>query len=105
MGLVRFFRAQTFHDFKHLSNAGKELVSLHNSHHRYSALGHKTLDERKAELLASSVYDGCINLNKRIPLEEGSIYFVRFIRSDCKLHLPMSRLTQLGLHPLKSHEF
>ena len=34
------------------------------------------------------LYDGRFNLEQRIPLEEGSIYFVRYIRSDCKLHLP-----------------
>ncbi len=84
----RFFRSQMFRDFEHLSNACQEFVAFHNSDHRYSALGHQTPDRRKAQLFAPSLYDGRINLNERIPLEEGSIYFVRFIRSDCKLHLP-----------------
>jgi transposase InsO family protein len=83
----RFFRSQTFRDFNHLTKAAGEFVDFHNSHHRYSALGQKTPDQRKAELLSTARYDGHINLDKRIPLEEGSIYFVRFIRSDGKLHL------------------
>jgi hypothetical protein len=84
----RFFRSQTFRDFNHLRKAAKEFVGYHNSHHRYSVLGHQTPDQRKAELLPPARYDRHINLDKRIPLEEGSIYFVRFIRSDCMLHLP-----------------
>ncbi|MDR9366396.1 MAG: hypothetical protein RI575_13740 [Balneolaceae bacterium] len=34
-------------------------------------------------------YEDRFNLEERIPLKEGSVYFVRFIRSDCKLHLPI----------------
>ncbi len=85
---VRFFRSQTFSDFEHLKKASKEFTDFHNTHHRYSVLNHKTPAESKQELLPASCYDYRFDLNERIPLEEGSIYFVRFIRSDCKLHLP-----------------
>jgi transposase InsO family protein len=84
----RFFRSQTFSDFKHLKSASREFATFHNAHHRYSALNHKTPDERAAQLLPPWLYDDHIDLEQRIPLEEGSIYFIRFIRSDCKLHLP-----------------
>lgn len=84
----RFFRSQTFTDFKHLTEASRTFADYHNSHHRYSPLNHKTPEEMTRQLLPSTLYDYHINLNERIPLEEGSIYFVRFIRSDCKVHLP-----------------
>lgn len=84
----RFFRSQTFRDFQHLTQASSEFTRFHNSHHRYSTLNHKTPDQTANQLLPPSRYDHRINLEERIPLEEGSIYFVRFIRSDCKFHLP-----------------
>lgn len=33
-------------------------------------------------------YKGEIHLQKKIPLTEGCIYFIRFIRSDLRLYLP-----------------
>lgn len=84
----RFFRSQSFDSFAHLRQASEEFVCFHNANHRYSSLGHKTPDQTVEELLPGICYEGTINLEQRIPLEEGDIYFVRFIRSDCKLHLP-----------------
>lgn len=34
------------------------------------------------------LYQGSIHTLKKIPLETGSIYFIRFIRSDLRLRLP-----------------
>jgi len=84
----RFFRSQTFTGFDHLSQASDHFSSFHNSHHRYSTLAHKTPDQVTGEKLPAMLYDKRFNLEQRLPLAEGSIYFVRFIRSDCKLHLP-----------------
>lgn len=84
----RFFRSQNFTGFEHLGQASRKFSRFHNSHHRYSTLGHKTPDQATRKLLPAMLYDERFDLEKRIPLEEGSIYFVRFIRSDCKLHLP-----------------
>lgn len=84
----RFFRSQTFTVFDHLSQASHHFSNFHNSHHRYSTLGHKTPDQVTGELSPAMLYDKRFNLEQRLPLTEGSIYFVRFIRSDCKLHLP-----------------
>lgn len=84
----RFFRSQLFADYDHLGLASSEFSTFHNSRHRYSSLGHKTPDQITQELLPPMLYDGRFNLEERIRLTEGSIYFVRFIRSDCKLHLP-----------------
>lgn len=84
----RFFRSQIFTGFEHLGQASRQFSRFHNSHHRYSTLGHKTPDQMTRKLLPSILYDDRFDLEERIPLEEGCIYFVRFIRSDCKLHLP-----------------
>ena len=84
----RFFRSQTFADFNHLQQSSSEFSLYHNSHHRYSSLGHKTPNQMHQGLLPLLYYDGRIELKQRIPLQRGSIYFIRFIRSDCKLHLP-----------------
>jgi len=84
----RFFRAQQFDSFDHLQRASKEFISFHNANHRYSSQAHQTPDQLKAQLLAPILYDASINLNQKIPLTEGSIYYIRFIRSDLKLHLP-----------------
>lgn len=85
----RFFRSHSFTGYEHLKEASGEFTAFHNAQHRYSPLQHKTPDQISQELLPPTLYDQRINLGKRIPLEEGSIYFIRFIRSDLKLHLPM----------------
>lgn len=84
----RFFRSQSFKNFAHVQQASQEFACFHNAKHRYSCLNHKTPDQVRNALLPATYYDGKINLDQRIPLKEGDIYFVRFIRSDQKLHLP-----------------
>lgn len=84
----RFLRARFFTSFEQLRPGSREFSAFHNAHHRYSTLGHKTPDQASRQMLPPTLYDHRIDLQQRIPLEEGSIYFVRFIRSDQKLHLP-----------------
>ena len=84
----RFFRTNTFNDMKAVSEEEKKFIAFHNSHHRYGSQGQKTPDEMRALVLPPLHYKGNIHLQKRIPLETGCIYFIRFIRSDAKLHLP-----------------
>ena len=84
----RFFRTNTFNDMKAVSEEEKKFIAFHNSHHRYSSQGHKTPDEMRTLVLPPMYYKGNIHLEKRITLETGCIYFIRFIRSDAKLHLP-----------------
>jgi len=84
----RFYRSRNFADFDQLKQANSEFSHFHNSHHRYSTLDHKTPNQMHQQMLASIFYDGRFNVEQRIPLLEGKSYFVRFIRSDCKLPLP-----------------
>jgi len=85
----RFLRSMVFDDFNHLTKASKEFIIFHNSYHRYSSLNNKTPDEAAAkQILIPDLYSGSVHTLRKIPLETGSIYFIRFIRSDLQLHLP-----------------
>lgn len=84
----RFFRTQNFANFEALQQASPEFALFHNANHRYSSQHHKTPEQRNRELPPPWRYDGSINLREKVRLEQGSIYFIRFIRSDLKLHLP-----------------
>jgi putative transposase len=85
----RFLRRHFFSNFSHLSEESVKFSSFHNSHHCYSSQDHKTPDEIDKVGLPPLLYNGKIHLQKRIPLVTGCVYFVRFIRSDLRLHLPM----------------
>lgn len=83
----KFIRAHTFRDFEDLKNQEKTFIEFHNSRHRYSSQGNKTPDQMKEEWKPSSSYNGTIHTQKRIPLTGGSVYYIRFIRSDRILHI------------------
>jgi hypothetical protein len=90
----RFLQSRTFNNLKDLSSHEQTFIDFHNSHHRYSSQSNKTPNEAKALLLKPALYNGTIHLpslkSKRsmIPLTSGSVYYIRFIRSDHKLYLP-----------------
>lgn len=84
----KFLLAYIFKNFNDLLAREKSFMDFHNAHHRYSSQGHKTADQMKACLAAPIYYQGNVHLQEKIPLTEGCIYFIRFIRSDLKLHLP-----------------
>jgi hypothetical protein len=83
----RFLNAITFSSFANLVGENNQFVLYHNSQHRYSSQGHKTPEE------FSNLYGQKIHYNanthelKNIPLITGVVYFIRFIRSDLKLHI------------------
>lgn len=89
----RFLQAYTFDNLEHLSAQERSFIDFHNRQHRYSSQGHKTPDEAKALQLPPVYYNGIIHLPSlksdiKIPLTKGSVYYIRFIRSDLKLYLP-----------------
>jgi hypothetical protein len=85
----RFFRCMDFINFNHLSDESGRFSAFHNANHRYSSHNHKTPDEINQTMPSPILYNGEIHLQKRIPLESGCVYFIRFIRSDLRLQLPM----------------
>jgi len=84
----KFLQAYTFDHYNDLKAREKSFVDFHNAHHRYSSQGHKTPDQMKSDLPGSIYYKGTMHLREKIPLMEGCIYFIRFIRSDLRLYLP-----------------
>lgn len=89
----RFLKAYTFENLEKLTEHEQAFISFHNSKHRYSSQLHKTPDEAKALQLKPILYKRIIHLpslksDNKIPLTEGCIYYIRFIRSDLKLYLP-----------------
>lgn len=79
-----FFRIQVFRDFSHLVEESKVFEEFHNEFHRYSILGGKTPNEfMKKERFEPSLLSKDFELPKdQIPIEDGEIHLVRFIRSD-----------------------
>ena len=84
----RFLRGQTFVNYEHLEESAPKFVHFHNTNHRYSSQHHKTPNEMDVIGLKPILYKGKTHLLKRIPLEKGCVYFIRFIRSDLLVRLP-----------------
>lgn len=83
----RFLKAKTFNDFDHLRQEAIKFMHFHNANHRYSSQGHKTPNEMRVSLSSLLPYDHSIDLRKKIPMESGIVYYIRFIRGDAMLKL------------------
>lgn len=88
--LKYFFSTQRFSTLNDIEQKAREFSGFHNQNHRYSSQGGKTpnmlLDKSNIYKLTKQ-----INLDKPIPLEEGKIIFIRFIRSDNVLKILNSK--------------
>lgn len=96
----RFLQAYTFKSLDDLSAQEQSFINFHNNNHRYSSQGHKTPNEMQMHLLPPVYYKGLEHLASltsgpeiKIPLQKGCVYYIRFIRSDLKLHLPNESFT------------
>lgn len=95
----RFLQSRIFSSLNDLSTHEQTFINFHNSHHRYSSQGHKTPDEANSISLKPIPYNGTTHLpslrsrRSMIPLTGGSVYYIRFIRSDHKLYLPNETFT------------
>lgn len=83
----KFLKKYTFKDFNDLQVMKKRFINFHNANHRYSSLSHKTPDQLKEPF--PTLYNEREHLTKKIPLEGGCVYYIRFIRSNLRLYLPM----------------
>lgn len=83
----KLLRAYMFDSLNELQMMESRFISFHNDNHRYSSLGHKTPNQLREPF--PTLYEGEEHLMKNIPLVGGSIRYIRYIRSDLKLHLPM----------------
>jgi len=84
-----FFRIQIFRDFPHLVKESRAFNEFHNEFHRYSVLRGKSPNEFiKKEGFKPSLLPKEFELPKElIPIENGSVHIVRFIRSDGILNI------------------
>lgn len=78
-----FFSVQKFTSFEQLEEKTPEFSDFHNQNHRYSTQGGKYPNQ--IESISQKYKLGPINLKDPIPLIEGSLIFIRFIRSDRRL--------------------
>lgn len=78
-----FFSVQRFTSFEELEEKTPEFSDFHNQNHRYSTQGGKCPNQIAS--ISQEHKLGPINLMDPIPLIEGSVIFIRLIRSDRRL--------------------
>jgi transposase InsO family protein len=78
-----FFSVQKFASFEDVEEKTPVFSDFHNQNHRYSTQGGKYPNQ--IESISQEHQLGPINLEDPITLVEGSVIFIRFIRSDRKL--------------------
>ncbi len=88
--LKHFFSTQRFSTLNNMEQKAREFSDFHNQNHRYSSQGGKTPNMLVDK---SNIYKliNRINIDKPIPLVEGKIIFIRFIRSDNVLKILNSK--------------
>jgi putative transposase len=80
--LKYFFNTQTFNSFDRLVLEATIFSDFHNKNHRYSSQSGKTPLQMLEDLNNSFKLSEIPDFNKKTPLAEGKIIFIRFIRSD-----------------------
>jgi hypothetical protein len=81
-----FLNTQTFSNFEQLKERAVEFMSFHNQNHRYSTTGGNTPNQMVSDSQCFKL-NAKPDINQKIPMEEGEIVFIRFIRSDCKIRI------------------
>ncbi len=88
----KFFRAQTFRDYRHLVRESAVFEAFHNTQHRYSVLQGRTPATVARILPQRALPAGFTAPRHRLPVYPGRIHLVRFIRSDRVLDIFGERL-------------
>jgi hypothetical protein len=86
-----FFSRQRFASFEEVEEKAPVFSGFHNKNHRYSTQSGLVPNQIKS--ISQEHKLGHINLKDPIPLAEGSVIFIRFIRSDRKLTILRSGFT------------
>lgn len=82
----RFVRGKTYKNFEDLQNCAREFEAFHNQVHRYNAHKNKTPNEQIAEEINRDRLRENFSLSESpLPLNQGRIILVRFIRSNLML--------------------
>lgn len=83
----KFFRTQHFTSFHHLVESALDFESFHNTNYRYSVHNNQTPIEVHKKNGIFYYLDNEYQIPNYIPLIEGDIKVIRFIRSDRKLNI------------------
>jgi len=86
-----FFSVKKAASFEDLCKNADEFSQFHNQNHRYSSQNNKTPCMIRS--ISQDYRLKQFNLENQIPLIDGSIIFIRFIRSDRKLQILGTRFT------------
>jgi len=86
-----FFSVQKFASFEDVEEKAPEFSVFHNHNHRYSTQGGKYPNQIKS--ISQEHQLELMNLEDPIPLIEGSVIFIRFIRSDRRLTILRTAFT------------
>jgi putative transposase len=82
----RFLNSKKYNDFVHMVSCAKEFENFHNSYHRYSIHKSKTPNEQMLlEMKRDLLPEGFIIPEDNLPLKQGKIILIRFIRSNLML--------------------
>ena len=82
-----FYDSQQFDSFEDLQCKAKNFTLFHNENHRYSSQANRTPNHMLKDISHKASLKKDIDLTQKIFIEEGRLIFIRFIRSDLKLHL------------------
>lgn len=82
-----FYNNHTFTSLEELQNKAKDFTLFHNENHRYSSQANRTPNQMAMEITCRPSLTKDIDLIQKIFVEEGRLIFIRFIRSDLKLHI------------------
>ncbi len=83
----KFFQSQLFENLTDIQLKAKEFEDFHNHYHRYKANNNRTPIEMFALYPPRCLLAANYQLPQQIPLIEGDIILIRFIRSDRKLNI------------------
>ena len=82
-----FYETQKFDSFEDLQYKAKHFTLFHNENHRYSSQANRTPNHMLKDISLKTSLIKDIDLTQKIFIQEGRLIFIRFIRSDMKLHL------------------
>ena len=83
----RFFRQEKFIDLEDTENKSVAFEDFHNQNHRYSMLSQRTPQKAMAEKPFLLALKDNIDIKESLPLSNGRIIIIRFIRSDLTLDI------------------
>ena len=89
--LKHFYTVERFNSFEELAQKSIDFSGFHNQHHRYSSQSGKTPDQVLKLQGSIPKLQTRPDLTKRMPLMEGKLIFIRFIRSNQILSVLNSR--------------